>query len=82
MKRSRFIVAAFAAVTALSLTACAGGSSDTVGAESGGDGSGGTINLYAYAVPKVGFDSLIPAFEATDEGEGVVIDEHVSRDAP
>ncbi|MDJ0398068.1 sulfate ABC transporter substrate-binding protein [Rhodococcus rhodochrous] len=72
MKRSRFVVAAFAAVTALSLTACAGGSSDTVGAESGGDGAGGTINLYAYAVPKVGFDSLIPAFEATEEGEGVV----------
>ncbi|BDB61335.1 MULTISPECIES: sulfate ABC transporter substrate-binding protein [Rhodococcus] len=72
MKRSRFVVAALAAVTAFSLTACAGGSSDTVGAESGGDGSGGTINLYAYAVPKVGFDSLIPAFQETEEGEGVV----------
>ncbi|UPW05254.1 sulfate ABC transporter substrate-binding protein [Rhodococcus pyridinivorans] len=72
MKRSRFVVAAFAAVTALSLTACSGGSSDTVGAESGGDGSGGTVNLYAYAVPKVGFDSLIPAFQETEEGEGVV----------
>ncbi len=72
MKRSRFVVAAFAAVTALSLTACSGGSSDTVGAESGGDGSGGTVNLYAYAVPKVGFDSLIPAFQESEEGEGVV----------
>ena len=33
--------------------------------------SAGTINLYAYAVPKVGFDKIIPAFNATDAGKGV-----------
>lgn len=54
------------------LTACSGGASDTVGGSAGGaDGSGGTINLYAYAVPKVGFDKLIPAFNNTDAGKGV-----------
>ena len=42
--------------------ACSGGSSDVVGAPArstqapAADGSGGTINLYAYAVPKPGFD--------------------------
>ena len=35
------------------------------------DGSGGTINLYAYAVPKAGFDKIIPAFTATAAGKGV-----------
>lgn len=56
----------------MALTACSGGASDTVGSDSAGaDGSAGTINLYAYAVPKPGFDKLIPAFNATDEGKGV-----------
>ena len=30
-----------------------------------------TVNLYAYAVPKPGFDKLIPAFKATAAGKGV-----------
>jgi sulfate transport system substrate-binding protein len=29
------------------------------------------VNLYAYAVPKPGYDKLIPAFQATDAGKGV-----------
>ncbi|WP_286175599.1 sulfate ABC transporter substrate-binding protein [Arthrobacter sp. NEB 688] len=41
-----------------------------------GDAGGGgaattTLNLYAYAVPKVGYDKLIPAFQATAAGKGV-----------
>ncbi|MDF2093965.1 sulfate ABC transporter substrate-binding protein [Knoellia sp. 3-2P3] len=64
------------AASALALSACAGGgSADTVAAAQSGPaaarGSGGTINLYAYAVPKVGFDKVIPAFNATEAGRGV-----------
>ncbi len=71
-RRSGLFVTALAALGATVLTACSGGSSDTVGGgESSGDGSGGTINLYAYAVPKPGFDKLIPAFQATEEGADV-----------
>jgi sulfate transport system substrate-binding protein len=56
----------------VALTGGRGGASDTAGGDSAGaDGSAGTINLYAYAVPKPGFDKLIPAFNATDEGKGV-----------
>jgi sulfate transport system substrate-binding protein len=59
-------------LVAVALPACCGGASDTAGGDSAGaDGSAGTINLYAYAVPKPGFDKLIPAFNATDEGKGV-----------
>jgi sulfate transport system substrate-binding protein len=77
MKRaSRTIFAAFAAVSALALSACAGGASDAVeGAEptsaTAADGSSGTLNLFAYAVPKPGFDKVIPAFNATEAGAGV-----------
>lgn len=72
--RSTFFgAAALAVATATALTACSGGgASDTVGGDAGADGSGGTVNLYAYAVPKVGFDLLIPAFQETDAGEDVV----------
>ncbi|QNG18399.1 sulfate ABC transporter substrate-binding protein [Rhodococcus triatomae] len=70
-RRSRLLLTAVAAVGALTLSACAGGASDTVGEESSADGSAGTLNLYAYAVPKPGFDKIIPAFNGTDEGEGV-----------
>ncbi|MDV6293082.1 sulfate ABC transporter substrate-binding protein [Rhodococcus aetherivorans] len=71
-RRSGLFVTALATLGATVLTACSGGSSDTVGGgESSGDGSGGTINLYAYAVPKPGFDKLIPAFQATEEGADV-----------
>jgi ABC-type sulfate transport system substrate-binding protein len=77
-RRRPLLVAALGAALALVTTsACSGGSSDVVGAAGGSthaaaaDGSGGTINLYAYAVPKPGFDKLIPAFTATPAGKGV-----------
>ncbi|MCX5042741.1 sulfate ABC transporter substrate-binding protein [Aldersonia sp. NBC_00410] len=73
MKRGlRSVAVAFAAVSALALTACGGGSSDVAGGSDSDSGSGGgTLNLYAYAVPKPGFDKVIPAFNATEEGKGV-----------
>ncbi|CAM3081241.1 sulfate ABC transporter substrate-binding protein [Prescottella defluvii] len=70
--RSRSFLTAFAVIGAVALTACSGGSSDVVGgADAGADGSGGTINLFAYAVPKPGFDKVTAAFSETEEGKGV-----------
>ncbi len=56
------------------LSACAGGgSSDAVGAAAAAEPATGasTVNLYAYSVPKPGYDKLIPAFQATAAGKGV-----------
>lgn len=73
--------AAIVVTTVVGLTAlgaCGGGASDAVGGGGGGgatvsaapaaDGSGGTINFYAFSVPRAGFDVLIPAFTATPAG--------------
>ncbi|MGC0363367.1 sulfate/thiosulfate-binding protein [Rhodococcus sp. 27YEA15] len=71
-RRSRTIFTALATMGAVVLTACSGGASDTAGGDgASSDGSGGTINLFAYAVPKPGFDKLIPAFNETDAGKNV-----------
>lgn len=52
------------------VTACGGGSTDEPG---GVDISSGDrrLNLVAYAVPKPGFDLIIPAFRDTPEGRGI-----------
>ncbi|MEP6650674.1 MAG: sulfate ABC transporter substrate-binding protein [Lapillicoccus sp.] len=77
---SAVVISALGAALALVATAaCSGGASDVVGAgaapsgsaQTGAAGGGGTIKLYAYAVPKVGFDRVIPAFSATPAGQGV-----------
>ncbi|WP_404391333.1 sulfate ABC transporter substrate-binding protein [Humibacillus xanthopallidus] len=74
MRRPLIAFTALAASGTLVLSACAGGSSDVV-AQPGSTGAGGavtsTLNLYAYAVPKVAFDVLIPAFQQSDGGKGV-----------
>ena len=72
-RHPRLALAAVATVGAMVMTACAGGgASDTVGAAAGDAGAAtSTIDLYAYAVPKVGFDKVIPAFNATAAGKGV-----------
>jgi sulfate/thiosulfate transport system substrate-binding protein len=71
-RRSRSLLTALVTLGAVALTACSGGASDTVGGDAvGADGSAGTINLFAYAVPKPGYDKLIPAFNATEEGKNV-----------
>ncbi|MRH89049.1 sulfate ABC transporter substrate-binding protein [Nocardia sp. SYP-A9097] len=69
----RYLAVALTAVAAVVLSACSGGSSDTVGADSGPNGKGGKLNLYAYAVPKPGFDKVIPEFNKTDAGKGVEV---------
>ncbi|HEY9415233.1 MAG TPA: sulfate ABC transporter substrate-binding protein [Pseudonocardia sp.] len=58
------------AVAALCLTACGGGSTDVPGGIDNGGGSS-ELKLVAYAVPKVGFDAIIPAFRATGQGAGI-----------
>lgn len=48
--------------------AACGGKSDS----GGGDGSGGSIDLVSYSTPEAAYnDSIIPAFQATPEGENV-----------
>lgn len=75
MSRNRIALAAVAVSASMVMSACAGGgASDVAGADASPAGAGvttSTVNLYAYAVPKVGFDKLIPAFQATEAGKGV-----------
>jgi sulfate/thiosulfate transport system substrate-binding protein len=61
-----------AVLTALALAvgvaACGGSDSD---ADSSGDGSGGSLTLVAYSTPQEAYEEIIPAFNATPEGEDV-----------
>jgi sulfate/thiosulfate transport system substrate-binding protein len=61
---------AVAGVMIASVSACGAGSTDEPG---GVDISSGSrhLNLVAYAVPKPGFDVIIPAFRATDAGHDI-----------
>jgi sulfate/thiosulfate-binding protein len=57
---------------ALTFAGCGGGASDEVGGDASAQGDvTSSVALVAFAVPKVGFDELIPAFQATPQGEGV-----------
>jgi sulfate/thiosulfate transport system substrate-binding protein len=56
----------------LGVAACGGSSDSEDAGASAGDGSGGSIDLVAYSTPQTVYEEeLIPAFEATPEGEGV-----------
>ncbi|WP_432279481.1 sulfate ABC transporter substrate-binding protein [Nocardia carnea] len=50
-----------------------GGVTFFVAGGGGADGSGGTVDLYAYAIPKPGYDEVVPAFNETEAGEGVEV---------
>lgn len=70
--RTSALLSTFAVLVALVVAGCGGGSSDSAGGDdSGNDDAATKLSLVAYAVPKVGFDELIPAFQATPEGRGV-----------
>lgn len=73
LKKSVFGSAVLITAGAVAIAACSGGASDTVGGQSN-DASGGKIKLYAYAVPKPGFDKAVSAFNATDQGKGVALE--------
>jgi sulfate/thiosulfate-binding protein len=74
MRDPRRLLAPAAAIIGLVLAGC-GGSSDSTGGDaapaSAAKGGGAKLSLVGYAVPKVGFDKLIPAFQATEPGAGV-----------
>jgi sulfate transport system substrate-binding protein len=62
------------ALLATAVLAGCGGASDEVGGGEASAASGGAttkLSLVAYAVPKVGFDLEIPAFQKTAAGKGV-----------
>jgi sulfate/thiosulfate-binding protein len=71
--KSRLRIATLVLLLGALIVAGCGGSSDSVDGDDSGSASGGDVrlSLVAYAVPKVGFDKVIPAFQATPEGEGV-----------
>ena len=70
---SRYLLTTFAAVGALVLTGCNGGSSDVVGGPPD-TASGPSLTLVGYAVPKNGWDAIGTAFAATEDGDGTAID--------
>jgi sulfate/thiosulfate transport system substrate-binding protein len=70
--RTPFALALLAALVALVVAGC-GGSSDSTDddAASASEDGGAKLSLVAYAVPKVGFDKVIPLFQATPEGKDI-----------
>lgn len=75
MRNPQRLLAPTAAILGLVLAGCGGSSDSTDGdtaASAAATSSGAAkLSLVGYAVPKVGFDKLIPAFQATAPGEGV-----------
>jgi len=69
-RRGTGVLVSLLALAMVLVSGCGGGSTDEPG---GVDISSGDrhLDLVAYAVPKIGFDEIIPAFRATPEGEGV-----------
>ncbi len=71
-RRRTAVGVATAAALSVGLAACGGASDSTSSEGASADKSGAAqLSLVAYAVPKPGFDKVIPAFEKTDAGKGV-----------
>ncbi|MBF6427393.1 sulfate ABC transporter substrate-binding protein [Nocardia cyriacigeorgica] len=66
------LAASAVALTAVVLTGCAGGPSDSIDG-SVADGSGGRIDLYAYSAVKPGVEAVVDEFNKTEAGEGVQV---------
>src|SRR5687767_7967330 len=49
----------------LGVAACGGSSNDS------GGGSGRTLSLIAYSTPQEAYEEIIPAFQKSDDGDGV-----------
>jgi sulfate/thiosulfate-binding protein len=64
--------AAVLAASATLLAACGGGSSDVAG-DSGQSDASTTLTVVAYAVPEPGWSKIIPAFTASEEGNGIAV---------
>jgi sulfate transport system substrate-binding protein len=66
--KSKLVAALAVLALPVGISAC-GGSSDAEGSD---DGGGGSVDLVAYSTPQTAYEeALIPAFQATPEGEGV-----------
>jgi len=72
-RTARIALPALATALALAVAGCGGASDSTDSADSAAsDARNSTqLSLVAYAVPKVGFDTVIPLFQRTSAGEGV-----------
>ncbi len=70
--RPHIVVTLIATATALAVAGC-GGASDSVddAGSASSDRAKTKLSLVAYAVPKVGFDKVIPLFQRTDAGKDV-----------
>ncbi len=70
--RAHLVVTLMATAAALAVSGCGGASDSTDDAGSGSGSDAATkLSLVAYAVPKVGFDKVIPLFQKTDAGKDV-----------
>ena len=71
--RPRTAMTLMATAATLAIAGCGGASDSTEGAGSAAAGASGStkLSLVAYAVPKVGFDKVIPLFQQTAAGKGI-----------
>lgn len=71
--RRRVVLGAAAALTlSAGLAACGGASDEVSGGAAEVESAGSTkLSLVAYAVPKPGYDQVIPAFTKTEAGKGI-----------
>lgn len=68
----RIVLGVALLLTTAVVAACQGGPSDVVGG-GGPDNAHTSITLVAYAVPEPGWSAVIPAFNASEEGNGVQV---------
>ena len=67
----RFTLSLTALLSLAVLVACGGSSDSADGDDAAASGGDTKLSLVAYAVPKVGYDVVIPAFQKTDAGKDV-----------
>lgn len=71
-RRARLAAALLPVAAGATLAGCGGASDSTADAPAGkAAGGAAKLSLVAYAVPKPGYDKLIPAFQKTEAGKGV-----------
>ena len=69
------LVPLIALVAALGVVAGCGGDDDAASGTAAGSGGDTTLTLVAYSTPREVYEELIPAFQATPDGEGVTFDQ-------
>ena len=71
MTRTPMLTFAALVATVMVAVGCGGSSDSSTGQAVGADSSNGEIALVAYSTPEVVYDEIIPAFNATPEGDGI-----------